>query len=284
MQGIVFDIKQMAVFDGPGIRTTVFLKGCPLSCVWCHNPEGLSPRPQLMVNYASCIKCGRCVSVCPTNCVPADCTACGACVSVCPLRLRRVAGTPYEAAELAEHLLRDRTFLEATGGGITFSGGEPLMQSEFLLEVISHLQGIHCAMETCGYSSPIVFKEVVDQLDFILMDIKLIDRRKHLTYCGKDNKPILENLRILKASGKPFVIRIPLIPMVNDSKNNLEATACLLEGAENLQKVELLRYHKTAGAKYEMLSKIYEPDFDVQRIPFADCSYFTERGIPCEIL
>ena len=145
--GVIFDLKQLAVFDGPGIRQTVFLKGCPLRCRWCHNPEGLSPHPQLMVG-ASCTHCGRCRAVCRHE----SCVACGECVPVCPLRLRHIAGETVTAEELAERLRRDSAYYAACGGGVTFSGGEPLMQGEFLLEVLEQIPEMHTCIETSGYA------------------------------------------------------------------------------------------------------------------------------------
>lgn len=283
MKGLVFDIKEMAVYDGPGIRTTVFLKGCPLRCMWCHNPEGWSPEPQLMVSHASCLHCGKCVQACP-NGTQGPCLVCGQCIGVCPLRLRRVVGTYYEAQDLAGQLLRNRAILENTGGGVTFSGGEPLLQSQFMLEVVSHLQGLHCAVETSGYASGDMFEAVIARMDHVIMDIKLVDDARHREFCGQGNAAILANLQRLKASGKPFTIRIPLIPGVNDTQENLEATARLLEHADHLKTVELLPYHQAAGAKYDMVFLKYAPSFDVDRAPNADCAPFLSRGIPCTVL
>ncbi len=280
-QGIVFDIKQMAVFDGPGIRTTVFLKGCPLRCRWCHNPEGLSFSPQLMVSGNGCTHCGSCRRICPS---PDHCTHCGTCVRACPMRLRKIAGTPYEAKDLAKKLLRDKEIFAMNGGGITLSGGEPTSQPEFVLELLSLTKDLHRAMETCGYCPPETFRNILDQLDYLLMDIKLADPILHKQWTGKDNHWILENLEQVKTWGKPFVIRIPLIPGVTDTPENLTATAKLLEGAAHLVRVELLPYHTTAGAKYEMTGQVYQPDFDPAKPVNTDCTAFTSRDIPAVIL
>lgn len=283
MQGLLFDIKEMAVYDGPGIRTTVFLKGCPLHCSWCHNPEGISSMPQLMVSKASCIGCGACVEVCPADAQPSLCVACGACIPVCPLHLRKIAGERWEAADLAAELLKNRAILESNGGGITFSGGEPLMQHEFVLDVVERLEGMHCAIETSGFASQSIFKSVVDSMDYIIMDLKVVDSNLHKLYCGQGNGIILKNLEYLKTVQVPFRIRIPVIPGVNDNLGNYRATADLLENVDQLEMVELLPYQKTAGAKYEMLSQSYDPGFDVEQKPYMDAEIFLARGIPCSI-
>lgn len=276
--GTVFDIKQLAVFDGPGPRTTVFLKGCPLRCEWCHNPEGLSVEPQLMVSLNSCRHCGQCAAVCPS---PGNCIACGRCTKVCPDNLRKICGVRYTPEELAALLLKDKDYLTALGGGVTFSGGEPTMQAGFVMDTVALLEGMHCAIETCGYCRPEVFQQVIGVMDYVMMDIKLVDEQQHIRYTGVSNQLILENLAWLKTSGKPFRIRIPVIPGVNDSDGNFSATADLLTGAEMLEKVELLPYHKTAGAKYSMVQKEYAPSFDCNAAPRMNMQLFVDRGIPC---
>lgn len=291
--GVIFDIKQFAVFDGPGIRTTVFLKGCPLRCMWCHNPEGLSFGPQLMIASNGCSQCGRCGEACPLGnssrrigAQPADCTLCGACVAACPHRLRKICGQVMTSEQLISVVWKDRDYLESQKGGVTFSGGEPAGQPEFLLECLTGLRGMHRAIETSGYCSPDWFEKIVEELDYILMDVKLANDEAHQHYTGVSNRVILENLERLKHSGKPFRIRIPVIPGVNDTKENYEATARLLSGpgCEGLECVELLPYHKTAGAKYEMVNRSYQPEFDVDQAPRMGTDIFLDRGIPCRIM
>lgn len=279
--GVVFDIKQLAVFDGPGIRTTVFLKGCPLRCRWCHNPEGLSFQPQLMVSVNGCLHCGKCKAACRH---PEHCISCGECIRACSSHLRRIAGTIYTAEDLANKLLKDKDIFEMNGGGITLSGGEPTSQPAFILELLRRTSSLNRAIETCGYCKPSVFGEILKELDFIQMDLKLIDEKEHLKWTGKSNAMILENFSQVKNSGKPFVIRIPLIPGVNDTEKNLAATAALLRGATNLQRIELLPYHKTAGAKYHMVGKAFDPGFDPEKPVNKDTSAFEAEGIPCLIL
>jgi len=277
-KGTVFDIKQLAVFDGPGLRTTVFLKGCPLRCMWCHNPEGLSPEPQLMVSKNNCTHCGKCVSVCPS---PGHCILCGKCTRVCPNNLRKVCGVPYTPEQLAALLRKDTDYLTQMGGGITFSGGEPTMQSAFVIETAQLLKGVHLAVETCGYARAEVFRSVIACINYVMMDLKLIDPELHRKYCGVDNAPILKNLEYLKTCGKPFRIRIPVIPGVNDSDENFESTARLLQHCDTLEQVELLPYHKTAGAKYGMVEMEYAPTFDINAKPNLNMDLFRSYGIPC---
>ena len=276
--GVVFDIKQLAVFDGPGARTTVFMKGCPLRCRWCHNPEGLSAERQLMVSQNSCRHCGKCRAVCPS---PEKCILCGQCIKVCPDGLRKICGTEFAPPELAALLLKDREVLEMMGGGVTFSGGEPTMQAQFVMETVQLLQGMHCAVETCGYCRPELFQSFIAMMDYVMMDIKLVDEAEHKKWTGMSNTVILQNLAWLKQSGKPFRIRIPVMPGVNDTDENFAATAELLKGCATLEKVELMPYHKTAGAKYSMVMREYDPGFDVNAAPRLNTELFESYGIPC---
>jgi pyruvate formate lyase activating enzyme len=280
-EGMIFDIEEFAVHDGPGIRTTVFLKGCPLRCNWCHNPEGISFRKQLMVSTASCIKCGNCSKICNNK---DGCIACGNCIEACPLRLRRICGTVIEASELAGQLLKEKEFLIKNHGGITFSGGEPLAQPKFLSEVLDLLQGMHKAIETSGYAPYEIFKSIVDKVDLVMMDIKHTDSETHRRVTGVNNEPILKNLEYLCSSNKKFIIRIPLIPGINDSESNIRGTAKLLMDTQGLERVELLPYHKTAGAKYEMIGKIYSPVFDTEKKPEIHRKIFDEFGIRSIVL
>ncbi len=279
--GLVFDIKELSVFDGPGIRITVFLKGCPLRCQWCHNPEGISFLPELMASPNGCLHCGKCDEVCES---PDHCTVCGKCVKVCPRGLRRIAGTSYEAKELADKLLRNADYLHSTGGGYTFSGGEPTAQPRFLLAVLKHLQGNHRTIETSGYCAPDVFGQILENVELVFLDLKVIDPVLHRHFTGVDNDLILQNLELLKSSQVPFTVRIPVIPGVNDTASNMRQTAELLTGCENLQAVELLPYHVTAGAKYNLMGLTYAPDFDISQTPNLDLLEFEALGIPCKII
>lgn len=276
--GVIFDIKEFAIYDGPGIRTTVFLKGCPLRCRWCHNPEGLSPKPQLMVSAAACVGCGKCRAVCDNK---SACVSCGKCVPYCPDGLRKMAGYEISPDELSERLRKSAIF---EGGGVTFSGGEPMLQWPFVRETVGMLGGMHSAIETSGFCPDGDFLEMLDIMDFVMMDIKHADSEKHRFWTGADNAPILRHLEFLKMGDTPFVIRIPLIPGANDSEENLEATAALLEGAAKLERVELLPYHQTAGAKYPMAGMEYAPGFDTAKTPCKNTRPFEKRGIKCAVL
>jgi pyruvate formate lyase activating enzyme len=279
-KGLIFDIEEFAIQDGPGIRKTVFFKGCPLRCNWCHNPEGMSFKKEIIVSKRACTNCGKCTVVCRNE----KCTLCGACVNICPLNLRKICGLEYEAKDLAKELLKGKEVLEKTHGGITISGGEPLAQPEFLLDLLKELKPVHVAIETSGYAPEDIFKKVVESVDMVLMDIKHTDPEIHKKYTGQDNILILKNLRNLIESGNRFYIRIPLIPGVNDTKENMEKTAELLKDARSLERVDLLPYHKTAGAKYAMVGREYMPLFDVAKISEVYLEPFQKYNIRSEVL
>lgn len=255
MTGTVFDIKEFSVHDGPGVRTTVFMKGCPLSCKWCHNPEGLSPKPELMVRTARCKHCGRCMIPCAHE----ACQPFHRCIEACPDGFISVCGHEWEVDELAAKLLLNADFMRSYGGGVTVSGGEPTMQAEFVSALFRKLGEmpenlrIHRAVETCGYCSGERFLSVITNADFVMMDIKLADSKKHRSYCGVDNAPILANFRRLRESGKPYLIRIPLIPDITDTRENLAAISEIVGDSP----VEMLGYNSFAGAKYEGVGRVY---------------------------
>ena len=231
-RALIFDINEFAVHDGPGIRTAVFLKGCPLRCAWCHNPEGLSFEQEVLRGTNGCTHCGACKNVCQTS---EDCLLCGACTKACKKNLRRFAAKEWTSEALAAKLLKHQDF-----DGVTLSGGEPLAQPEFLFDVMERIRPLHVAVETSGYAPSDVFTRAVHLADLILMDLKLADDEKHRHYTGESNVRILQNLETLKRSGVAYEIRIPVIPGVNDSVGNMCATAALLEDPGELVRVELL--------------------------------------------
>jgi pyruvate formate lyase activating enzyme len=248
--GIVFDIKEFTVHDGPGLRTTVFLKGCPLACQWCHNPEGQSSQVQIMRSPAG----------------------------------ERLAGKTYTAAELAALLNKQVPLLTANEGGLTFSGGEPLLQADFVTEVIDLLDGAHILLDTSGWGAEDDFRRLLARVDLVYFDLKLIDRDQHRHYTGCDNDRILRNLHLMSDSGKPFVIRVPLVPGVTDTAENLAAIARTLEGLPGLRMIDLLPYNKTAGAKYRTAGMDFKPDYDETRAVNADTRPFDQAGIEVQVL
>lgn len=280
-KGLVFDIEEFAVFDGPGIRSVVFLKGCPLRCAWCHNPEGLEHRIQLVKTPSLCAGCGLCDAAFRSS---ADCTNCGHYVSACPTGALRIAGTWMSAQEVAVRIQRHETLLRLNHGGITFSGGEPLMQADFVLAVRALLPCLHAAIETSGYAPSPLFQKVVAAMDLVIMDIKIVDPLLHVKYTGVQNDVILKNLTLLKGMNKPMRIRVPLIPTVNDTPENMTALAALLKDAKNLEKVELMRYNQAAGAKYAGLGMLYQVDFPEKQPPRLLTEIFKEVGILCDVL
>ena len=280
-KGLVFDIEEFAVYDGPGIRCAVFLKGCPLRCMWCHNPEGLEPHPQRVVTQSLCVHCNACREVCPS---PDRCIGCGRCVDVCPKGCIRIAGTRMTAGEVAARIRKQAKILALNGGGVTFSGGEVMLQSDFVVAIRKLVPEVHALIETSAFASAETFEKVAGAMDMVIMDVKIVDPALHRRYVGVDNAQILRNLQILKGLNKPFRIRVPLIPTVNDTPENMEATAHLLEGAHMLEKVELLRYNKAAGAKYSGVGMTYAPDFPEQQEPRIIREPFERRGIRVDIL
>ena len=267
MNGIVFDIKEFALGDGDGIRTTVFLKGCPLRCIWCHNPEGLSAMPELYVKKSACVGCG----LCTRGCTHEDCKPFGRCLHICPQDLVTVSGYSIDHEQLASRLLATADTLTSLGGGVTVSGGEPMMQADFTYMLLSILHGkVHTAIETSGYTDESTFKRITDKADLVIMDLKLASDEEHRRYTGVSNAPILKNLAILKQSGKKHILRTPLIPGITDTDENLRAIAILAGDS----RVELLPYNRLAGAKYKSVGRTFTDLIDEDAVRVPDISFF----------
>jgi pyruvate formate lyase activating enzyme len=260
--GIIFDIKRYAIHDGPGIRTTVFLKGCPLACGWCHNPEGIGPEPFVAYQEKKCLRCGACVENCPQQALRLDsegvspsgapCISCFSCVDICPAEARERIGREVAAPELFVEIKKEIPFYDTSGGGVTFSGGEPLMQAPFLIELLELCGGerIHRAVDTTGHASHETMAAVAEQTDLFLYDLKIMDPEKHKKYTGVSNRLILDNLRWLAEKGVELIVRIPLIPGVNDDPENLDQTGSFLHRLPAIQKVDILPYHDFQKNKY----------------------------------
>lgn len=259
-EALVFSIEEFSVFDGPGIRTTVFLKGCPLRCEWCHNPEGQSFSNLIVRSTNGCLGCGECLRRGET--VDGKFTFTESSIVGCPQNLLRYAAKRYTSEELVAHLSKNFAILNASGGGVTFSGGEPLANHKFLLECLELTRGkVNRAVQTSGFASPEVFERVLDECDYMLFDIKLASDGQHKRYTGVSNAPILRNFATLAKSGKKFVVRTPMIPDVTDTEENIRGIAEILV-KNGVKYIELLPYNKLAGAKYPLVGREYCPSFD----------------------
>lgn len=249
MRGTIFDIKEFTVHDGPGSRITVFLKGCPLRCQWCHNPEGLRVEKQLMYKSTFCSHCGRCKMPCGhVECQPFD-----RCIHACVNGCLTIVGEDMTSNELAGRLLKNADILNRMGGGITVSGGEPMLQEAFVCDLAEKLGNIHKAIQTSGFTDLKTYQKVISHFDYVMQDIKLVDRDLHIKYTGVSNEKILRNIEWLKESGKHFVFRVPLIPGVTDTEENLKAISDVVGAC----RTELMPYNEFAGAKYSMVGMEY---------------------------
>jgi pyruvate formate lyase activating enzyme len=262
--GVIFDIKKYSINDGPGIRTTVFLKGCPLDCWWCHNPEGRTPGPGLMYRANRCVLCAECVGACPQGAIPVDnpgktdqarCDPCELCAQACYNGAREVVGREMTVAQVMTEIERDVPFFDQSGGGVTFSGGEPLMQREFLAGLLRACREheIHTVVDTCGFAGWEAFESIRGDVNLFLYDLKSMDDEQHVRYTGVSNGVILNNLRQLDEVGADCVVRIPLIPGINDDEHNLRESGKFLAGLKHLVAVDLMGYHDIARGKYEAL-------------------------------
>jgi pyruvate formate lyase activating enzyme len=273
LTGLVSDFQRFSIHDGPGIRTIVFLKGCPLHCAWCANPETISARPEIVLIPSNCIGCGKCFDICPKSCfgeraervstVNRDTCllpACGKCQHVCYANAINISGRYLTVEEVLEIVHQDDEFYERTGGGVTFSGGEPFAQPDFLRELAcaAKISNLHTAIETCGHTSWNTISSVIDYLDYILFDLKHMDPQRHLQGTGVTNHLILENLKHIDATGKPIRIRLPLIPGFNDTEENTRATVEFICNFANLQALDILPYHRMGEPKWGQLDLEYQ--------------------------
>jgi len=270
--GIVFRIDRFAVHDGPGIRTTVFLKGCPLRCWWCHSPESQAEAPEVLIHPDRCERCGTCLTVCPNDALVEEngrfvpvvtrCTTCGTCVEECPCGARALAGSRVSVAEVMDTVARDVVFFDESGGGVTFSGGEPLMQPDFLGALLEACRAreIHTAVDTSGMAPWEAFEAIAANVRLFLFDVKIVDDARHRTFTGGSNARILENLRRLAAIHPAVRLRFPLIPGVTDDDENVEAVGRLVRSL-GLPAIDVLPYHRAGLSKYARLGVEYRlPD------------------------
>jgi pyruvate formate lyase activating enzyme len=258
--GRIFNVQRYSVHDGPGIRTTVFLKGCPARCLWCHNPESQSFEPEVLVVETRCVSCGTCATVCPHGVPPPGsglCDACGACVDACPAGARWLAGRLVTVDEVMQEVLRDRVFYEQSGGGVTFSGGEPLAQPAFLEALLQACRAVRvsAAVDTCGFAPPERLLHFAPLVDVFLFDVKLVDDERHRALTGVPAAPILANLRALAAVHPNVWVRVPVVPGHTDAEADLARIAALAAGLPGVCQVNLLPYHRTGSVKARRLGR-----------------------------
>ena len=274
--GLVSQIVHGSFVDGYGIRTTVFLKGCPLRCLWCCNPEGQNGYLEISFTASKCNGCGNCIPLCPTNAIRTDtssenntiiidrdlCTNCGECIGKCFTGALEFFGRYYSVDELFQVIMKDRQFYQSSGGGVTIGGGEPTFQSSFTLAFLKKCRDnyIHVAIDTCGYTSTNEGKEILKQADLLLYDLKNMDKERHLDITGVSNEIILSNLQMLDSMGKEIIIRMPLIPEHTDSEKNVALTAKFLSGLKSIKRVDIIPFHKYGVIKYQKLGKPYKLD------------------------
>ena len=269
--GRVARIDRGAVHDGPGLRTVVFLKGCPLRCAWCHSPETQSLRSEALVQSDRCIACEACAAACeqgaahpassPQPIDRARCTVCGRCTEICPTGARAISGTRMSASQVVSEVKKDRAFYDQSGGGMTLSGGEPLIQPEFALTLLElcRREGIHTAVETCGHVKPEVLRLAAAIADVVLFDLKLMDESRHRAATRVSNRTILDNLREVAKRRRDVIVRVPLVPGINDDWRNLSATAAFVDSL-GLSRIDVLPYHRAGLSKYWRLGRTYHLD------------------------
>jgi pyruvate formate lyase activating enzyme len=298
LKGLIINLQRFSLQDGPGIRTTVFFKGCPLRCCWCSNPESQDFFPQIAHKDYLCKKCGKCLLVCHQNAISLSeagvkikreqCDNCGTCVPACKEGALILYGQHMSAEEIIAEVLRDTSYYRTSGGGITAGGGEPCLQSEFLSHLFKQCQkkGLHATLDTCGCVSRDSFREILEHTDLVLYDLKHMDSEKHKRFTGLGNEQLLQNIEMVDTMNIPFRLRLPLIPTINDDEKNIRATAEFAAHWRNIQGLDLLPYHRLGMTKYNMLDRRYEldglqppKDIDIKRAKEIIASY----DLACEI-
>jgi len=269
IKGMIFDIKRFAIHDGPGIRTTVFFKGCPLNCWWCHNPESQASEREMIFRANRCIRCEACLPVCAQGAISWDggamstdgeiCTLCGICVEACYAEAREIVGREMTVAQVMAEIERDIAFYDESGGGVTFSGGEPLLQWDFLLALLRACKEkeIHTVVDTCGFATWETLDSIREHVDLFLYDLKLMDDARHREFTGVSNEPILQNLQNLSQRGHHIELRVPIIPGINDDDENIRQTGAFATALPCLKQVDILPYHHAAVEKYNRFHKAY---------------------------
>jgi pyruvate formate lyase activating enzyme len=269
-KGLVFKIERSSTVDGPGIRTVIFFKGCPLNCLWCQNPEGLRPVPEVMWDPKKCIRCGTCVKECPQKAVSLIngevvtnkdlCKKCGTCEKVCPVKAREICGKYMDVEELLDKVTRDKIFYYHSGGGVTASGGEPTFQPYFLDKFFQRCQGagIHTALDTCGFVETKTFTRILKYTNLVLYDLKILDPQKSVTYTGADIYLILNNLEVCDKMGLPIWIRVPIVPGYTDTTDNISKIIDITARLKNLQRIDILPYNSFGSQKYVMVGREYK--------------------------